>query len=66
MDLYNFVGKDVMVTLYRKKYSANGKIKVYTGVLTDINRTSICLEKDGKCRWIPRPNHYRDGIKELK
>lgn len=64
-DLHNFIGKTVMVTLHRKRYCTTGKIKVYTGRLTDIRRSQICLESNGHTIWVPKPNFYRDGVKEL-
>lgn len=67
MDLYNLLGKQVEVEIYRKKYSTKDHIRVYSGKLTDIGGTMICLErKDGRYHWVPKPNMYRDKIKEVK
>jgi hypothetical protein len=60
MDLSQYVGKHVEVTLYRKH-----KYKQYHGRLTDIGMNEICLVNDGKSRWILRPCHYKDTIREI-
>lgn len=67
MDLFEFVGKYVEVELYRKKFNTKDHIKCYSGRLTDVGGTMICLqENNGKYRWIPKPNMYKDKIMEVK
>jgi len=66
VDLFEFISKNVEIRIYRKRYNTPDHVRVHVGRLTDITSTMLCLEKNGKYRWVPRPNHYRDGIKELK
>ena len=67
MDLYSFVGKYVEIEIYRRKYKTKKHVRCFKGVLTDIGSTMLCLErKDGSYRWIPRPNMYKDKIKEIE
>ena len=65
-DLYVFIGREVQVTLYRKRYCSKDHVRVHRGRLTDIHNSMICLETNGKCKWISKPNMYKDSIKELK
>lgn len=67
MELYSFVGKYIEVELHRKRFTTKDHIKVYSGRLTDVGSTMICLEcKNGKYRWIPKPNFYRDKVKLME
>ena len=57
MDLKNLVGESVFVRLYRKK-----TFHTYHGRLTDVNSHSICLEVDGRSKWLSKPIMYKDVI----
>ena len=66
MELYCFVGKYIEVELYRKRYNTKDHIKTFSGRLTDIGANTICLEREGRPYWVPKPNMYKDKIKEVK
>ena len=66
MDLNNFIGKYVEVEFYRKKYRTDGHVRVFSGKLTDVGCNIICLKYEkGRYHWIPKPNFYKDKIKEI-
>ena len=65
-DLISFVGKPVEIRVYRKRYTVAEHIKVFRGILSCVGDTTLCLRrKNGKCIWVPKPNFFRDSIKEL-
>lgn len=66
VDLYEFLSKNIEVTIYRKRYKTDNHIKVFTGRLSDIGSTMICIESNGRYTWIPRPSYYRDKIEVIK
>jgi len=65
VDLYEYIGREVEVTIYRKRYSNPEHVRIHTGILTDIGHNMVCLERGGRYHWVPKPNRFKDEIKEL-
>jgi ribosome maturation factor RimP len=60
IELRNFVGKQVQITLYRAH-----KYRSYSGRLTVVGRLNVCLEKNFKEKWIKLPRCKRDKVEEV-
>jgi len=61
MDLIPFVGEEVKITICRKH-----KYHRYVGKLIIVSRGYVCLEVDGRRKWITAPKYFRDSIKKVK
>ena len=59
-DLYQFVGKTVLVTLYR-----NHKFRTHTGRLVSVDNSFLRLMVNNRIKWVRRPRFYKDSITEV-
>lgn len=58
MDLYNLIGRQIEVNLYR-----HGKYHVHSGRLVVVHGKKICLVNSrGRDIWITKPNRYKDTV----
>lgn len=64
MELSKYLGKEVEIHFYRRKYQDG--VLIHKGKLMDIQTNSICLlNESNRYIWVKRPRAW-DSIKEIE